>query len=376
MMQAPIDPVALTQALVRMSTVNTPGHEDQCTNYLADLLEQAGFTCRQVAFAERRNSLVARLGNAAGGPPLAFTGHVDVVPLGNAPWTHDPFAANIVDGRMYGRGTSDMKSGVAAFTAAAIDMAPQIRDTAGVTLIITAGEETGCEGAFHLVGQAETRDLMGNAGALIVAEPTSNEPLQGHKGALWLKVSAKGVTAHGSMPEHGDNAIYKIAQAALALKEFDFNVQAHPLMGNPTLNVGVIHGGLNINSVPDAAEILVDIRSVAGQTHDDILRRVQEIVGSELTVETLIDLESVYTDPSDDWTRRVASFCPGGATSRIVSYFTDAAALRRPLGGPPTLILGPGDAHMAHQTDEYCPVYRITEARDIYARAIEDWCLS
>lgn len=375
-MSTPVDPVALTQKLVRMSTINTPGNEDQCTDYLADILGSAGFTCQQVEFAARRSSLVARIGNSEAGPPIAFTGHVDVVPLGNAPWTRDPFAAEIVDGKMYGRGTSDMKSGVAAFTAAAIDMAEQVKDTAGITLIITAGEETGCEGAFHLVRQDETRKLMGNAGALIVAEPTSNEPLQGHKGALWLKVSAKGVTAHGSMPEHGDNAIYKIAQATLALKEFDFDFRAHPLMGGPTLNVGVIHGGLNVNSVPDAAEILVDIRSVAGQRHDEILRRLQDAVGPDLRVETLIDLESVYTEPSDPWTKRVASFCPGGATTRIVSYFTDAAALRGPLGGPPTLILGPGDAHMAHQTDEYCPVYRITEARDIYVRAIQDWCLS
>ncbi|HEY9280006.1 MAG TPA: M20 family metallopeptidase [Eoetvoesiella sp.] len=374
-MNASIDPVALTQTLVRMSTVNTPGHEDQCTNYLETLLTQAGFTCRQVEFAPRRSSLVARIGRQDGGLPLAFTGHVDVVPLGAAPWTQDPFAANIVDGKMYGRGTADMKSGVAAFTAAAIDMAQKVKDSAGVTLIITAGEETGCEGAFHLVEQPETRDLMGQAGAFIVAEPTSNEPLLGHKGAFWLKISAKGVTAHGSMPEHGDNAIYKIATAVLALKELDFGIEAHPLMGKPTLNVSVIQGGLNINSVPDAAEILVDIRSVAGQRHDEILARIQAAVGPDLKVERLVDLESVYTEPADAWAKRVAGFCPGGPTARIVSYFTDAAALRGPLGVPPTLILGPGDAHMAHQTDEYCSVHRIVEARDIYVKAIQDWCL-
>ncbi|NYT82108.1 M20 family metallopeptidase [Alcaligenaceae bacterium] len=375
-MRSPIDPVALTQTLVRMNTINTPGHEDQCTNHLEQLLTQAGFTCRQVEFAPRRNSLVARIGRRHHKLPLAFTGHVDVVPLGAAAWTHDPFAAEIVDGKMYGRGTADMKSGVAAFTAAAIDMADQIKDTAGLTLVITAGEETGCEGAAHLINEPEIRDLMGSAGALIVAEPTSNEPLLGHKGALWLKIRAKGVTAHGSMPERGDNAIYKIAAAALALQNLDFHQAPHPLMGKPTLNVGVINGGINVNSVPDAAEILVDIRSVAGQRHADILNHVRKVVGTDLEIETLIDLESVYTEPSDSWAGEVAASCPHGPTSRIVSYFTDAAVLRAPLGNPPTLVLGPGDSHMAHQTDEFCPVHRITEARDIYAKAIHNWCLS
>jgi succinyl-diaminopimelate desuccinylase len=216
---------------------------------------------------------------------------------------------------------------------------------------------------------------MGTAGALIVAEPTSNEPLLGHKGALWLKLRAKGVTAHGSMPERGDNAIYKIAAAALALQHFDFACAPHPLMGSPTLNVGVINGGINVNSVPDAAEILVDIRSVAGQRHRDIIERVRSVVGSELEIETIIDLEGVYTDPADEWARQVAATCPEGPTSRIVSYFTDAAVLRGPLGNPPTLVLGPGDSHMAHQTDEYCVVDRIPQARDIYAAAIKNWCL-
>ncbi len=371
-----LDPVALTQKLVRMETINTPGHEDQCINFLAEILTQAGFTCRQVEFAPRRSSLVARIGRRGNGRlPLAFTGHVDVVPLGAAPWTQDPFGAEIIDGKMYGRGTADMKSGVAAFTAAAIDMAAQLTDSSGVTLIITAGEETGCEGAAHLVEQPEIRDLMGTAGAFIVAEPTSNQPLLGHKGALWLKLRAKGVTAHGSMPEHGDNAIYKIAAAAVALQHFDFACPPHPLMGSPTLNVGVINGGINVNSVPDAAEILVDIRSVAGQRHRDIIERVRGVVGSEIDIETLIDLESVYTQPTDEWARQVSESCPDGPTSRIVSYFTDAAVLREPLGAPPTLILGPGDSHMAHQTDEYCVVDRITEARDIYANAMRQWCL-
>ena len=183
------DVIALTQALVRADTVNPPGHEDQCSLMLADLLQAAGYHCSLVEFAPRRTSLVARLGGRPDRPPLCFTGHVDVVPLGAAPWQHDPFGGEIVDGRLYGRGSSDMKGGVAAFTCAAIALADQVREGPGLCLVITAGEETGCEGAYHLAGSEAGRALLGSAGALVVGEPTGNAPLLGHKGAFWLSAS-------------------------------------------------------------------------------------------------------------------------------------------------------------------------------------------
>lgn len=373
-----VDPVALTQALVRANTVNPPGHEDLCTTQLADLLSAAGFDCSTVEFSPRRSSLIARIGGRAGRLPLCFTGHVDVVPLGAAPWRHDPFGAQVVDGRLYGRGSSDMKSGVAAFSAAAIGLADHLRDSVGLTLIITAGEETGCEGAFHLVGSAEGRALVGTAGALVVGEPTGNAPLVGHKGAFWLSASVVGTTAHGSMPERGDNAVYKMARAALALEAFRFDTTEHPLMGAPTLNVGTAHGGLNINSVPDAAELGIDIRSVAGQDHRHVLQCLCRMLGPQVRLRTLLDVASVYTEPSDPWMQRVLALCQArsgqAAQARTVSYFTDAAALRGPLGQPPTVILGPGEAAMAHQTDEYCRVDNIIEATAVYEDLIRDWC--
>lgn len=373
-----IDAVALTQALVRANTVNPPGHEDLCTTQLADLLSGAGFACRLVEFAPRRSSLVARIGGSPGRLPLCFTGHVDVVPLGAAPWQHDPFGAEIVDGRLYGRGSSDMKSGVAAFVVAAIDLADLLRQGPGLTLIITAGEETGCEGAAHLVALAQAKQLIGSAGALVVGEPTGNQPLLGHKGAFWLSASAHGTTAHGSMPERGDNAVYKIARAALALEKFSFEDAPHPLMGSPTLNVGTVRGGLNINSVPDAAELGIDIRSVAGQDHRQLLQCLCRTLGPQIELRTLLDVQSVFTEAADPWMRRVFALCQARSgdapAAQTVSYFTDAALLRGPLGMPPTVILGPGETAMAHQTDEYCRVDRIEQAHGLYTDLIRDWC--
>ena len=164
---------------------------------------------------------IARSGGSPDKRPLCFTGHVDTVPLGAAPWTVDPFAGEISDGKLYGRGTTDMKSGVAAFVVAALELGATLAGGPGVVLVITAGEETGCEGAYYL---ARSENMLGEAGAIVVAEPTSNQPWIGHKGAIWLKARTTGVTAHGSMPEEGVNAVYKAARAIGRLEDFDFNI--------------------------------------------------------------------------------------------------------------------------------------------------------
>src|SRR5690606_35436298 len=139
-------------------------------------------------FGERRASLVARIGDGSGAP-LCFTGHIDTVPLGAMPWSVDPFAAESEGDRLYGRGSSDMKSGVAAFVAVAIALAPRLARSPGLLLVITAGEETGCEGAGHL---ARVDGALEPAGAIVVAEPTANYPYVGHKGALWLRARTRG----------------------------------------------------------------------------------------------------------------------------------------------------------------------------------------
>jgi len=373
-----VDAVALTQTLIRMNTINPPGNEDQCCDYLSGLLAAAGFSCESYEFAPRRTSLVAKIGGSGHSQaPLCFTGHVDVVPLGAAPWSCDPFAAEIVDGKLYGRGSSDMKSGVAAFVAAALELSAELHNGPGLVLVITAGEETGCEGAFDLARRHQLEHIMGNAGAIVVAEPTSNYPLVGHKGALWLKASAAGVTAHGSMPQYGDNAIYKAARAVSALEKFEFNSAPHVLMGPATLNVGTIRGGLNINSVPDAAEIGIDIRTIPGVSHPALYGCLCQHLGDDVKLETVLDVESVYTDPADPWIQSIftvmAPLLGETPNPRSVSYFTDAAALTRAFDGPPTIILGPGESHMAHQTDEYCQVARIEQAVLAYQQIIRNW---
>ena len=368
--------VALTSKLVSMDTVNPPGKEECCADLLREVLEAAGFSCTLVGLGSGRTNLVARIGNPGKGPPLCFTGHMDVVPLGMQAWQHDPFGAEIVDGCLYGRGSSDMKSGIAAFVCAATKLAPKLHDTAGMLLLITAGEETGCEGAAALVKNAS--HLLATAGLLLVGEPTGNKPLQGHKGALWLKAVAKGKTAHGSMPQNGDNAAYKLARAALALQTLNLSESAHRVMGAPTVNVGTFHAGININSVPDLGEMTIDVRTVSGFDNASAYSCICRALGNDVELTTLLDLAPVYTDDENPWVQQVSRICKepreDSAKACTASYFTDAAVLQRALGDPPTLILGPGSPEMAHQTDEYCEVGKVLEGTQIYSDIIRAWC--
>ena len=367
----------ITRDIVRMDTRNPPGREVECAHYLGDLLSAAGIEVSYYEFAPERTSLVAVLRGEGGNgkKPLCFGGHIDVVPLGAKEWSVDPFGAEIVDGKLFGRGTTDMKAGISSFVHAALKLAREgRRGAADMVMAICAGEETGCEGSYHL---AEI-GALGEAGAIVIAEPTSNYPILGHKGALWLKVETEGITAHGSMPEHGDNALYKAARSVTRLEEFDFNVMPHELLGRSTLNVGTMQGGLNLNSVPDHAEFTVDIRTLPQQDHAKILSGLEGYLGDENKIARIVDCGGVHTPQADPWMQEIYAVMepilgepiePRGAP-----YFTDASALTPAYGGPPTVILGPGEMHMAHQTDEYCPVAHIEQAAEVYEILARRWC--
>jgi succinyl-diaminopimelate desuccinylase len=366
-----MDVIALTQKLVQYETCNPPGHEDACARFLDAILQEAGFEVKQHAFAAGRTSLIARGTGAPRRPPICLSGHLDTVPLGAADWTRDPLAGTIAGDRLYGRGSSDMKSGVAAMVAAACTVGPHPE----MCLVLTAGEENGCEGARFLADQGL---LPAPIGALVVGEPTANVPLVGHKGVLWLEIAVAGRAAHGSTPELGDNAVNKAARLIQKLETFQFDAVPHPVLGAPTLNVGTIRGGVNINSVPDRAVIGVDIRTVPGMSHAAIIEAVARCSEEAMRITPLADMASVATDPSNGWMQTVFDVVAAHTGQRPVpqgaSYFTDAAALRSFDHPPPTVILGPGEASQAHQTDEFVFLSRIEEAVAIYTSLLQSWC--
>jgi succinyl-diaminopimelate desuccinylase len=242
-----MDVISLTRDLLSFNNINPPGDEEAIARFAGKILGNNGFSTEYILFSEGRLHLVADRGLSDLKAPIVLSGHFDTVPLGNKKWSIDPFGGKVRDGKIYGRGSSDMKGGVAAMILASILAFKESPPDGGIRLIFTAAEELGCIGIQQL---AKTLKDPGNASAIIVGEPTSNHPYLGHKGALYLNAVTKGVTAHSSMPHLGDNAIYKAASSILKTRDFNFNAEEDPLLGFPTINVGRMNGGMNINSVP------------------------------------------------------------------------------------------------------------------------------
>lgn len=366
--------VRLTQELVRFRSINPPGNEGEAAAFLAGTLRAAGLETEVLEVEPGRANVVARL-RGDGGRPLVFTGHLDVVPPGGQPWTHDPFGGEQVDGRIYGRGSADMKGGVAAIATAMIAVARSgARPRGDIMLAATCGEEAGMTGARALVaGRALPR-----GGRLLVAEPTNLNVFHGEKGVLWLRVRALGRTAHGSMPWLGANAIGAIARLIPRLEAYPFPYEESPLLGAPTLSVNVIAGGNKTNVVPDLCEIEVDMRTVPGQDHEALVEGVRELaertareVHPEIRVEVEVDQSkgALETDPADDVVQATIAAVREvrGADPAVggVTYGTDGAHL-----GPgfdmPVVICGPGANEMAHQPDESVPVEQLIQAAEIY----------
>jgi succinyl-diaminopimelate desuccinylase len=363
-----IDAVALTRDLIRLDTVNPPGHEARAQGLLAEVLAGHGFAVHWQRFGDDRANLVATHGLDSR-PPFAFTGHVDTVPLGDAPWSTDPWGGAEQDGRMYGRGASDMKSGVAAMVAAAV----ALKGVTPLVLLITAGEEIGSEGALRL---RDGGPSFPKPAALVVAEPTANRLAHGHKGALFMTATASGKTAHSSMPQEGINALTRLARAILSVDAFRFATPAHPVLGAPTVSVNLAQGGHAPNAVPAQAQLTMDARTIPAQTHEQVLAELQAVIGADIPVRALFDLPAVWTDPADPLSRAAAEAIAAATGSNSpplgMPYFTDASVFT-PWLGCPTLVLGPGEPTQAHKTDEWVEVARIPQAVRLYVDMVRRW---
>lgn len=342
----------------------------------AEPLRGCGFQVATPAWEEGREQLVARTGS--GPAPLTVTGHLDTVPADPAQWSVDPWGAERDGDRVYGRGTSDMKAGVAAAVAAAVEHAARPHDCRGLQIVLTAGEETGCTGARRL-----ERSQLTPGGPLLVAEPTANRLVSGHKGAHWMRLTAAGRAAHGSAPHLGDNAVVRLARAAAALHDHEA-WPAHDAFGPVTANVGQLRGGVQPNVVPDFAEMFLDVRTVPGVDGDGVRSAVAALAGDGVRAEDHVVLPVVDTDPDDPFVALVREALAGAGEedepSAPARYFTDASVLAGLLspeegGRPaPTVVLGPGEPDQCHVVDEWCSASRVDAAAEIYRRLFDGWC--
>jgi succinyl-diaminopimelate desuccinylase len=366
----------LLDELIRFRTVG--GGEGTAARRCAALAEKAGLDTQLLAWEPGREQLVVRTADAAG-PPLTFTGHLDTVAAEAGDWSVDPWAAERDGDKVVGRGASDMKSGVAAAVVAAVEHAARPHPCRGVQLVLTAGEETGCTGLLGL--DASSRAVLAGAGPLVVAEPTANALVLGHKGAHWMRLRATGRAAHGSAPELGDNAVVRLARAAVALHDHA-GWPRHDRFGPVTANVGVLRGGVAPNVVPDAAELMLDVRTVPGVDAGQLRAQVGLLAGDRVEVADHVVLPPLDTGPDEPFVGMVRSALQAAGVSDAVTpparFFTDASVLAGMLGGDgspvPTVVLGPGEPAQCHVVDEYCLAGRVEQAVVVYRELLERWC--
>jgi succinyl-diaminopimelate desuccinylase len=364
--------------LVRFQTVNPPGDERACAEYVAGYLEESGFSVEILSHTSERASVVARLKGNGQLPGLLFSGHLDVVPVGAEKWLHEPFEGEVVEGKLWGRGASDMKGGDASILAAARAIASANIPLQGdLILAFTAGEEGEQLGASEVAKRTDIAPVQ----AVVIAEPSGNDVYIAEKGAFWLEITTHGKTAHGSAPELGKNAIMMMANLLRELDQQEVPFQQHPLLGGFTRSINTITGGVKTNVVPDNCAVTIDQRTVPGQDHSEILRQVEDLINDQVrqdpdfnaSVEVINDRIPISSSSDDPVVQKfydiVAEVTGTRPEPKGVAYYTDGVALV-PAFDAPLIICGPGDAKLAHQPNEFVEVDKMVQAAQIYALAI------
>jgi len=355
--------VSILKKLVQIPSENPPGITKDVVKYLISNVfkEEEGFR-NQVVINKKNgvelHNLISTIGN--GKEVIALSGHFDVVPIGDASqWDIPPFSAEIKDGRLYGRGSADMKGGIAFLIGVirVLRKIPEFLKNYKLMFLGTADEEEGMLGSITLSKQ----DIMKDVILLVIAEPTNLKIGVGEKGVLWVKLKITGKAAHSSMPHEGINAIERALEILPQLQ--DFLVDANnDILGNSTLNIGKISGGTAINIVPDHVVLDLDYRLIPEQDQNLLIKDLNNLQKSDLPIKLKIlkELPALVTDSNHLFIQNIKEI----SKNEIVGlpYATDAAHFINNKNPIPFLIYGPGDPKYIHKTEEYIELEQIFKA--------------
>lgn len=390
-MRFPVDEQAVvefTRDLVRIRSVHEPQHgrgEAEVAALVADRMRSFGWSPEVIEVAPGRPNVVAVVEGGGGeGPTLAFEGHTDVVTEGDAAdWTVDPYGGEIRDGRLYGRGSADMKSGVAAMIYAVRALEQAGPFPGRVTLCVLADEEGLMLGAKHFAASPAAAAVD----AAIIGEPEEGEICIAAKGAIRLQIELTGAMAHGAMPQHGRNPVASTGTLLGALAAYQRQLQSelgsHDHLGPPYVTPTVIHAGSvdQINVIPARATVCVDIRTVPDLDHETVVAVVTKLAEASATedrvtaeVTVVDDRPAVEIDVGHPVVVALAAAHEAvtGEPARYggVPGATDGTILTRD-AGIPTVVYGPGGKWIAHQADEYVEVADIVRCAHVYAEAAD-----
>jgi succinyl-diaminopimelate desuccinylase len=382
--------IAFTRELVRVRSVNDPaaaGSEAEAADIVAERMRSFGWDPVVEEVAPGRPNVVAVVDGGGGpGPTLMFEGHTDVVTEGDlAAWTVDPYGADLRDGRIYGRGSADMKSGVAAMLYAVKALQDTGEFPGRVVVAALVDEEGMMLGAKHFARTALAAEIDG----VIVCEPEAGEICPTSKGAVRLRLDLTGAMAHGAMPQEARNPLAVAAAVVTGLPALEKALQdghgEHEHLGWTYLTPTVVLGGDvdQINVIPATATVCVDARTVPGVDHaamvtavGDLARRAGDAAGvrTELTV---VDDRPAVSTPLDDPVVRALHRAHESVVGEPARYggvpgSTDGTILTRD-AGLATVVYGPGGKWIAHQADEYVEVDEILRCARVYAHAAREF---
>lgn len=379
------DAVALTRELVRIDSRNptlvagAPG-EGKVARVLADVLSAWGFRVEVREAAPGRPNVIARFGERKpGARSLMLNGHIDVV--GVEGMSHAPWDPAVREGRLYGRGSSDMKAGVAAMCAAASRAASASGGSIDGEIIITAvvDEEYSSLGTRALVTEGVRAD------AAIVTEPTGLRIMPAHKGFVWVDVIVRGRAAHGSRWDVGVDAIRHAGLLLAAIDALDAELlpsREHALLGRPSLHASTIEGGIGLSTYPDKCHFTIERRTIPGESTRAVMAEIEDAFARVRARRPELDasVSMIFEQPPSD----VSTDAPivralDGALRACdeevkvfgMSAWTDAAILNE--AGIPAICFGPGDIGLAHAAEEYVAIDEIERATLVLAALAMEW---
>lgn len=348
-------------------------------DYLIDL----GADCRLTFDSSRKKAnLFATLGGGSR-PGLVLSGHTDVVPVDGQDWATDPFKATIADGKLYGRGSADMKS----YIAAALVNAPKflaLNADAPLHLALSYDEEVGCIGVRGLI--KDLQDIGLKTAGCIVGEPTLMQPIIAHKGTHRFRCCVTGREAHSSYTTHGVNAIDYAARIVVYIRQMadrlaQLETRDHAFtVPFTTMQTGLIRGGIAVNIVPKTCEFVFEARTLPGASEQKLFQEVQDYAATLLPemqrVEpnARIEFEMLNTAPGmnmqeSDEIVKLAEALSRNKPNGAVSYGTEGGLFQK--AGIPTVICGPGDIDQAHRPNEFVSLEQLAQCEAFMQRLLE-----
>jgi succinyl-diaminopimelate desuccinylase len=363
------------RTLVRTRSENPPGNEYDVAQHVAGSCRILGLDVSVHESEPNRPSVVARWSGGAG-PTVAYCSHYDVVPAGDRSlWSVDPFGAEVSNGRLHGRGSSDAKGPMAAALEAVEVLKLAGFEPAGcLELDLVADEETmGFKGTGFLVEQR-----IISPDVAIVGEPTSLRVVRAQRGACWYRITTHGVAAHGSAPERGVSAIRHMAELVLRLEETLPDL-SHPVLGGPTLSVGTIRGGEKVNMIPASCVVEVDRRTVPGETEASVAESVERAIAlarkrfPDLKATAEVVFKSLpFEVPVEANVVQALAGSVAEATGKAAELIgfrgaSDARFLFE--AGADVVLCGPGDIALAHTARESIDIDELERGAIVYALA-------